>query len=89
MNAQFELVAAEGLGDITAESIRLRNIGDRANMTDWTLSDEDGNSFVFPVTLLFPQGEVVIYTRSGNQHGRRAILGQRRERMGSGRKLDA
>lgn len=69
VNAQFELVAAEGLGDITAESIRLRNIGDRANMTDWTLSDEDGNSFVFPVTLLFPQGEVVIYTRSGTSTG--------------------
>ena len=69
VNALFELVAAEGLGDITAERIRLRNIGDRVNMSDWTLSDEDGNKFVFPVTMLFPQGEVVIYTRSGTSTG--------------------
>ncbi|MDE2855116.1 MAG: lamin tail domain-containing protein [Chloroflexota bacterium] len=65
VNAQFEIVAVEGLGDITAEAIRLRNIGERVNMSNWSLSDEDGNSFIFPVTLLFPQGEVVIYTRSG------------------------
>ena len=65
VSAQFEIVAVEGLGDITAEAIRLRNTGDRVNMSDWRLSDEDGNSFTFPVTMLFPQGEVVIYTRSG------------------------
>jgi len=65
VTANFEIVAVEGLGDITAEAIRLRNIGDRVNMSNWTLSDEDGNSFTFPVTMLFPQGEVVIYTRSG------------------------
>lgn len=65
VNASFEIVAFEGLGDITAEAIRLRNIGERVNMSSWTLSDEDGNSFTFPVTMLFPQGEVVIYTRSG------------------------
>jgi hypothetical protein len=65
VDARFEIVAVDGLGDITAEGIRLRNIGDRVNMSNWTVSDEDGNSFTFPVTMLFPQGEVVIYTRSG------------------------
>ena len=65
VSAQFEIVAVEGLGDITAESIRLRNIGDRVNMTNWTLSDSDGNSFIFPVTMRFPQDEIVIYTRTG------------------------
>ena len=69
VNAQFELVAVEGLGDITAEGIRLRNIGERVNMSGWTLSDEDGNRFAFPVTMLFPQSEVVIYTRSGTSTG--------------------
>lgn len=69
VNVLLEIVAAEGLGDITAERIRLRNIGDRINMSDWTLSDEHGNSYVFPVTMLFPQGEVVIYTRSGTSTG--------------------
>ncbi|MCY4063711.1 MAG: lamin tail domain-containing protein [Chloroflexi bacterium] len=69
VNAQFEIVAVEGLGDITAESIRLRNAGDRVDMSNWILSDEDGNRFTFPVSMLFPQGEVVIYTRSGTSTG--------------------
>lgn len=69
VKAQFEIVAVEGLGDITAEGIRLRNIGDRVEISNWTLSDEDGNSFTFPVSMLFPQGEVVIYTRSGTSTG--------------------
>lgn len=69
VNAQFEIVAVEGLGDITAEGIRLRNAGERVEISNWTLSDEDGNSFTFPVSMLFPQGEVVIYTRSGTSTG--------------------
>ena len=69
VNAQFEIVAVEGLGDITAEGIRLRNIGDRVDMSGWTLSDEDGNTFTFPVSMLFPQSELVIYTRSGTSTG--------------------
>ena len=69
VNAQFEIVAVEGLGDITAEGIRLRNVGDRVDISNWTLSDEDGNNFTFPVSMLFPQGEVVIYTRSGTSTG--------------------
>ena len=69
VNALFEIVAVEGLGDITAEGIRLRNVGDRVDMSNWTLSDEDGNHFRFPVSMLFPDGEVVIYTRNGTSTG--------------------
>ena len=69
VNAQFEIVAVEGLGDITAEGIRLRNIGERVDMSNWTLADEDGNRFTFPVSMLFPQSEVVIYSRSGTSTG--------------------
>lgn len=69
VNAQLEIAAVEGLGDITAEGIRLRNVGDRVDISNWTLSDEDGNSFTFPVSMLFPQGEIVIYTRSGTSTG--------------------
>ena len=69
VNAQFEIVLAEGLGDITSEGIRLRNIGERVEISNWSLSDEDGNTFTFPVSMLFPQGEIVIYTRSGTSTG--------------------
>ncbi len=65
VSATFEISATEGLGDITAESIRLRNLGDRVNISGWTLADSDGNSFTFVETLLFPQVEIVLYTRSG------------------------
>ena len=61
----FEIVAAEGLGDITAESIRLQNRGDTVNISDWTISDADGNVFTFYNMLLFPQSTVILYTRGG------------------------
>ena len=65
VSAQFEIIEAEGLGDITAEAIRLQNLGGTINISGWTLSDSDGNSLTFRETLLFPQGTIIIYTRSG------------------------
>lgn len=63
--AQFEILAAEGVGDITAEAIRLRNLGATVDISDWTISDAQGNSFTFVETLLFPDSAIVLYTRSG------------------------
>ncbi len=63
--AEFELVSVSGLGDITAEAIRLRNLGAVLNMSGWTLSDADGNHFTFRETMLFPQGTLIVYSRSG------------------------
>ena len=65
VTAQFEIIAAEGLGDITAEAIRLQNNGGTINISDWTLSDSSGNTFTFYNMLLFPGTSVVLYTRSG------------------------
>lgn len=65
ITAQFELIEAIGLGDITAEAIRLQNNGGTINVSDWTLSDSAGNTFIFYNTLLFPQTSVILYTRSG------------------------
>lgn len=64
-NAQIEIVDVEGIGDITAEGIRLRNTGNTINVTGWTLVDASGNEFSFPEQLLFSNAEVTIYTRSG------------------------
>lgn len=69
VSAQFAIVAAEGLGDITAESLRLQNQGAALNISGWTLSDSDGNSFTFHDMMIFPQGQVVLYTRSGTATG--------------------
>lgn len=65
VSVQFELLEAEGIGDITAEAIRLQNNGGAINISNWTLSDSAGNTYTFYDTLLFPQTSVVLYTRSG------------------------
>ena len=65
----FEIVAYEGLGDITSEVIRLRNNGAQLNISNWTLSDSSGNSYVFPELLLFNDAEINLYTREGRSTG--------------------
>jgi len=65
VNAQIEIIDVEGIGDITAEGIRLRNTGNTINVTGWTLTDAQGNEFAFPEQLLFSNAEVTIYTRNG------------------------
>lgn len=64
-SAQIQIVEVEGMGDITAEGIRLRNTGGTVNLTGWILSDAAGNSFSFPELMLFPDAQITLYTRSG------------------------
>jgi hypothetical protein len=64
-NAQIEIIEVEGIGDITAEGIRLRNTGNTINVTGWKLTDGQGNEFLFSEQLLFSNAEVTIYTRNG------------------------
>ncbi len=65
VTAEFEIVEVLGLGDITAEAVRLRNRGGTINISGWTLADADGNVFTFRETLLFPQSTLILYSRSG------------------------
>ncbi len=67
--SQLEIAAVEGLGDITAEGIHLRNAGEQLNISEWQLADSDGNSFRFGQKLLFADAEVAVYTRSGISTG--------------------
>lgn len=64
-NAQIEILEILSAGDITAEGIRIRNQGNTVNVTGWTLSDLDGNEFIFPEQLLYSNAEVTIYSRLG------------------------
>ncbi|MCY4146560.1 MAG: LysM peptidoglycan-binding domain-containing protein [Chloroflexi bacterium] len=66
---RLEIAAVEGLGDITAEGIYLRNLGEQINISEWRLTDSAGNSFQFGQKLLFGGGEVAVYTRSGISTG--------------------
>ena len=65
-NAQIEIVDVVSRGDITAEAVRIRNLGETVNVTGWTLSDSDGNVYEFPKDqLIFSNAEVTVYTRTG------------------------
>lgn len=63
--AQMEILRVLTPGDVTAEGVEIRNNGDTVNISGWTLSDDDGNEFVFPEQLLFSNAQVTVYTRSG------------------------
>lgn len=64
-NAQVEIVGVLGLGDVTTEGIRVRNEGSTVNVTGWTLTDVDGNEYVFTEQIIFSQQEVTVFTRPG------------------------
>jgi len=59
-----------GAGDIETESVKLRQQGKgEVSLVGWRLEDEQQNIFVFPEfpqLILYPNGAVNIYTKSGN-----------------------
>lgn len=65
-NAQVEITQIIGPGDITTEAVVIRNVGNTLNLSGWTLSDGDGNTFVFPdERRLFSNASLTINTRTG------------------------
>ena len=64
-DAQVTLVEVVGAGDVTAEGIVIRNTGSTVDMTGWTLTDTQGNTFTFPEQLLFSNASVTVFTRVG------------------------
>lgn len=64
-NAQVEISSVERAGDVTAEGIVVRNTGNTVNMTGWTLTDSNGNTYTFREYILFSNAFVTIYTRVG------------------------
>mgnify|MGYP001098660451 CR=1 FL=1 len=66
INAQVEITQIIGAGDITTEAVVIRNLGNTLNLSGWTLSDSDGNVFVFPdERRLFSNASLTINTRVG------------------------
>ncbi len=65
VNAQVEIVEVVSAGDVTAESVILRNNGQTVNLAGWTLSDSQGNVYEFATRNLFGGGEISIFTGAG------------------------
>jgi murein DD-endopeptidase MepM/ murein hydrolase activator NlpD len=55
-----------GADRLAVELVIVRNRGGLANLDKWTLSDAEGNSFVFPSLTLFTEAEVRIHSASGH-----------------------
>jgi LysM repeat protein len=64
-NAQVQIVEVKNPGDVTSESVTIKNVGDTINVKGWTLSDSQGNSYTFSERYLFSQAIIVINTRVG------------------------
>ncbi len=64
-NAQVVIDQVINAGDITREEVVIRNTGNTLNLTGWTLSDSDGNVFVFDERRLFSGATLRINTRAG------------------------
>jgi hypothetical protein len=64
-DAQVAVVEVVSAGDITAEGVVIRNTGSTVDMTGWTLTDTQGNTFTFPEQLLFSNASVTVFTRVG------------------------
>ncbi|WP_303774357.1 lamin tail domain-containing protein [Anaerolinea thermophila] len=62
-----QIVAVIGATDPQQEYVVLKRVGEGdLNMDGWVLRDEDGNELRFPPGLtLFPNGGLLIYTRTG------------------------
>ena len=54
-----------GSGNLAAEVVIVRNRGGRASLEGWTLSDAEGNTFVFPALILFEGAEVRLHSAAG------------------------
>ncbi len=64
-NAQVEIVRVLSPGDINAEGVDIRNNGAVVDLTGWTLSDGQGNIYVFPEQRIFTGSVHTVYTRAG------------------------
>lgn len=65
-SASVEIVSIIGAGNLGAETIILRYVGEgQLDLTNWQLKDENGNIFLFPSITLVQNGAVQIHTASG------------------------
>jgi LysM repeat protein len=63
---RMEISEIRGVGDAEQELVTITNAGDQlADLEGWTLSDAEGNTYVFPNYRLWPAGSVTVHTGIG------------------------
>ncbi len=64
-------------GDLNEEYVEIRGSGDDPiSLQNWSLQDENGNTFVFPEMTMYGSGSIRIYTRVGNSNPLKLYWGQ-------------
>ena len=81
---RVEIAGVIGAGDLEVEQVRVRNSGGMAVLEGWTLSSATGGRFVFPRLVLFSGGEVIVYSRSGQNTPTRIYWGREEPAWTSG-----
>lgn len=66
----------DGSGLLATEAIVLINLGDKVNLSGWTLSDGDGHKYTFPDLTLLPNAEARIHTVAGTNTSADLYWGQ-------------
>jgi hypothetical protein len=64
-NAAMRIVEVLNAGDVTAESIAIRNTGAIVDIGGWTLSDAEGTTYTFGQQRLFTNAQITLYSRVG------------------------
>ncbi|MCA9905193.1 MAG: lamin tail domain-containing protein [Anaerolineae bacterium] len=64
-NAVIRIVEVLNVSDVTAEAVTIRNTGQITNIANWTLSDDDGNTYTFAEQRLFTNAQITLYARIG------------------------
>lgn len=68
-NAEVAIVAVNGVGDITTESVEIANRGNIIDLTGWTITDGQGNIYTFPADRwLFSQASIIVSTGFGDDN---------------------
>lgn len=63
---RIEISEIMGVGEVGGERVIITNVGERlADMQGWTLSDAEGNIYVFPNFRLWGGGSVTVHTSTG------------------------
>lgn len=64
-DSQIIIIEVLGRGDVNAETVVIQNNGNTLDLNGWTLADTEGNAYTFDEVRIFSDGQILVFTRSG------------------------
>jgi hypothetical protein len=65
--SNISIVSINGAGSLDDEQVILKNEGSQPLiLTDWYIKNAKGVTFTFPQVTLYPEGEVIVHTKTGS-----------------------